>query len=118
MLVFSSATCAVLRRMVDPAPNASDYLGGSVAGIADVTGDGTPDILAGSYSRRRTGGRTPASALVFSGADGSLVRRITEAGGAGSDYFGQSLAVLPDINGDDFPDLAVGAIYDDTAQGC
>ncbi len=55
--------------------------------------------------------------LVFSGADGSLVRRITDAGGAGSDYFGQSLAVLPDINGNGFPDLAVGAIYDDTAQG-
>ncbi len=55
--------------------------------------------------------------LVFSGADGSLARRITDAGGAGSDYFGQSLAVLPDINGNGFPDLAVGAIYDDTAQG-
>ena len=116
VLVFSSATCAVLRRMVDPVPNSSDYLGGSVAGIADVTGDGTPDILAGSYSDDALAADAGA-ALVFSGADGSLVRRITDAGGAGSDYFGQSLAVLPDVNGDGFPDLAVGAIYDDTAQG-
>jgi hypothetical protein len=116
VLVFSSANCAVLRWMVDPVPNASDGVGGSVAGIADVTGDGTPDILAGAAGDDALAGDA-GSVLVFSGADGSLARRVTDAGGAGSDEFGQSLVVLPDINGNGFPDVAVGAIYDDTAQG-
>ena len=70
-----------------------------MAGAGDVNGDGAPDLLVGD-------GFGPV-VLVFSGADGSVLRTLDRPPGAGS--FGKAVAGIGDVNGDGAPDLLVGA---------
>ncbi len=96
-----------------------DELGIAVAGGGDIDGDGFDDILIGArlaeadYARYSGG----LSYLLFGGPDGVTGdlaaldgtdgMRIT--GVARFDQSGRAVAVLGDVNGDGFDDLAVGA---------
>ncbi|MCA9772919.1 MAG: FG-GAP repeat protein, partial [Myxococcales bacterium] len=85
------------------APN--DFLGRSVLGAPDLNADKTPDVLVGATQD----GFTIQHGFVrgLSGVDGSTL--FTIEGDAEGDKFGQSLAWVGDLDGDAFPDLAVGA---------
>ena len=87
---------------------------GAVPG--DVNGDGVPDFIVGAYLDDPAGGGTNAgSAYVFSGADGSLLYQVS--GDSTGDFFGNSVSIAGDVNGDGRADFIVGVILDDPAGG-
>lgn len=83
-----------------------DYFGESVAGIGDVNGDGTPDLLVGATGVERAGPHAGA-AYVYSGRDGSELHAID--GPAAESSFGTQVCGIDDVSGDGVPDFVVSA---------
>lgn len=100
-----TGTCAIRLEIWDPEGAIYDNLGYSVAGIGDVSGDGVPDFAAGEPGDDPVDDGNGA-VLVFSGADGSLLRRITDPSTAYRDNLGIDLHGIEDLNGDGVPDIA------------
>jgi len=90
--------------------SAGDLFGSSVAGPGDVNGDGFADLIVGAHWDDNNGSNA-GSARVFSGKDGSVL--YTFNGDSAGDSFGSSVAGAGDVNHDGWPDLIVGAPYDD-----
>ncbi|MDP6839596.1 MAG: tandem-95 repeat protein, partial [Planctomycetota bacterium] len=108
--VYSGSDGALLFSVLGAAPG--DELGYSLAGVADLSGDGIPDLILGA--RRSDGaGINAGSVRVVSGADGSDLYQLD--GTAPGDAFGQSVTGLGDVDGDGLGDYAVGAHHGDTA---
>lgn len=84
-----------------------DIFGYSMANAGDVNADGTPDFVVGSPFADPGGLSSAGSAFVYSGTDGSLLRRLD--GFASSDWLGFSVAGAGDVNGDGFADIIAGA---------
>ncbi len=89
-----------------------DGLGSSLATLEDLNGDGIIDLAVGARN---------AVWILFMNKDGTVKGKqkisVTDEGFNGmlsaSVFFGRSLAVLGDLNGDGFINLAVGATGDD-----
>ena len=102
-----------------------DYFGFGITSVRDLDGDGRDELVAGAIGD--PGGKTQRGAfwILFLNANGTVRARqlVNEQSGGfhGSldpnDWFGIALADLGDLNGDGFPDLAVGAIGDDDGGG-
>ena len=114
VVVFSGADGSVLWKAVDPEPGTGDWLGYSVEGIADVNGDGVPDVAGGAHRDDVQGVEDKGSVLLFSGVDGSVIRRITDSFGDPGDFFGFSIAAIEDLDQDSVADLIVGIPGRDT----
>lgn len=82
------------------------YFGSALTGIPDVNSDGVPDVLIGmpGYAFSWT---PPGSAFVYSGSDGTLIRRLD--GPSARSYFGQAVASVGDHDGDGVADFLIGA---------
>ena len=89
-------------------------LGGSLAVIADLDGDGVKDIIGGvphhigdpaSRSQILVGGKV----LVFSGKTGALLFDLEDPTEAEQGRFGYAVAALGDVDGDGFADILAGA---------
>ncbi len=90
--------------------------GRSVASLGDLNGDGVPDLAAGAS---KDGGMGTVHIMLMN-RDGTVkqtveINNATMNGPAlaDGDRFGESVALLEDLNGDGVPDLAVGAPGDD-----
>jgi hypothetical protein len=81
--------------------------GFSVASAGDINNDGYGDIAIGAYFERNEHASEVGSVFVYSGLDGSLLRKFFDGGYLS--YFGISVAAAGDINADGFDDLIVGA---------
>lgn len=84
-----------------------EWFGFALANAGDHDIDGIDDLYVGVPRADHASMRDAGSVLLFSGADGSLLRKWkgTQAG----ERFGSSIALLEDMNGDHRPDLLVGA---------
>lgn len=101
-----------------------DLFGSSCESIGDLDGDGIPELVVGAQGDdSESDGFSGAIYVLFLQSDGIVKRHVKIADGLGgmppsSIYgeFGSSCALLGDLDGDGVPDLAVGAIFDDTGE--
>jgi hypothetical protein len=98
--VFSGASGTALFGFAGT--TALDHLGNVVRLVPDLNGDGHGDIVINA--KILAGG---GQVRVRSGVDGSLIRVLDQS--TYGDGFGLSVAYVPDLNGDQFPELIVGA---------
>lgn len=101
--VISGATGHWIRHY--PALEFGDSFGLVPARAGDVNNDGVPDHVFGCQRFDQ-----PGYALVYSGADGSLLH--TFFGDTAGDGFGFDVDGVGDLNGDGYDDVAVGASED------
>ncbi|MEZ6015344.1 MAG: FG-GAP-like repeat-containing protein [Planctomycetota bacterium] len=98
----------------------SNDAGYHVLGLDDYDGDGVPEHAI-SYKLGAGNGGFPGAVEVYSGADGSLIRRHQGGifGVSNDARLGDGLALLGDLDGDGYRDYAVAAPSDDAsgAQG-
>lgn len=99
--LFDGRTGTVRRTYRSPAAMAGGLFGRSLAGIGDVNGDSIPDLAVGAI------GEGEDRVYVFGGTGGDLLYTL-QSSTEGHDHFGK-VAGLDDIDGDDVPDLLVGA---------
>jgi len=109
--VYSGKDGQLLREFSAPS---GDTFGSAVRGAGDVNQDGWDDVIIGA-SR---GNSARGYAKVFSGKDSSTLYTFT--GTASNQRFGFSVSGAGDVDGDLFPDLVVGSLWDDspTANNC
>ena len=100
-LVFSGLDGSVLLDISGP-----NSFGEVVNPVGDVNGDLVPDLLIGR-PRDSTNGNGIGTASVHSGSDGSVLHEFR--GDTFLANFGRSVSSAGDINGDQIPDLIVGA---------
>ena len=104
VFVYSGQTGALLHQ-IDPKGRVEDF-GFSVSTAGDVNQDGHDDLLIGApvtWHGIRKGG----SAFIYSGKGGHLLFQVDGLYEEGR--FGESVAYVGDINGDGYPDHAVGS---------
>ena len=104
-----------------PTLNNGDTFGRSVSVVGDVNGDGVVDVAVGADKDDTGGTHRGAVHILFMNADGTVSSSTKIAsqlnGGpalSDSDFFGRSIAAVGDLDGNGVPDLAIGAIGDDT----
>jgi hypothetical protein len=98
-----------------------DAFGGSVAGLGDLDGDGTPDLAVSAHLDGDGGNARGAVWVLFLNPNGTVKaeQKISALEGgfggalADGDGFGKSVANIGDLDGDGVTDLAVGATGDD-----
>ncbi|MDA1259506.1 MAG: integrin alpha [Planctomycetota bacterium] len=102
--IRSGADGAQIDRVLGAATG--DRLGAAVANAGDVTGDGIDDFLCGAPFH--DGGAADGGAVyLYNGATRSLVR--TWLGADAGGHFGASVAGGVDVDGDNVPDVIIGA---------
>ena len=107
-----------------PALENEDRFGNDVQGVGDLNGDGIPDLIVGARLDDDGGSSAGAVYVLYLAANGSAssYHKISETSGNGpnlgaSDFLGRGIANLGDIDGDGWPNIAVGAFGDDDGGG-
>jgi len=85
--------------------DSNDFFGSAVAGVGDTDGDGWPDFLVGSRYTTVGGSWWVGTAYLYSGRDGSLLRRID--GDPSRSFFAGSLDGVGDVDGDGHADYMI-----------
>ncbi|MEH6763807.1 MAG: T9SS type A sorting domain-containing protein [Aequorivita antarctica] len=96
---------------------AGDYFGGSVANIGDLNGDGIIDLAVGAYRDDDGGLNRGAVYILFMNTDGTVnnLQKISDIIGNFDTefndemFFGKSIDLMGDLNGDELIEIAVGA---------
>lgn len=107
--VYSGVDGSLLRRW--DGTQRAELHGYAVSGAGDVNKDGLDDLLVSALSAVSGPQQDTGSVFVYSGADGWQIYRWN--GDGPSTRFGHALAGAGDVDGDSFPDLLVGARFND-----
>ncbi|MCA9658698.1 MAG: FG-GAP repeat protein [Myxococcales bacterium] len=95
-----------------------DFSGHALAGGGDVNGDGFDDVIIGAYGADPGGDASGRAYVVFGTPSPAPILLADVAAGVGGfaldgelegDHAGAAVAIVGDINGDGFADVAVGA---------
>ncbi len=95
--------------------------GTAVAKTGDIDRDGYVDLLVGSYLADRdeiANDNTGAAYLYWGGPSPATTPALVFRGEADHSFFGVSVAGVGDVNGDDYPDIAVGAYQTPVVASC
>ena len=92
-------------------------LGGSVAAIGDINGDGFDDIIGGATHYNLLQENEGAALLFFGSAGGLSTTSVTLSMGQEQALFGASVSGAGDVDGDGLADFIVSANMYDTAGG-
>jgi len=119
--VTSVGKISALRGSFGGGLDVGDRFGSSAVDIGDLDGDGVSDLAIGSPQDDDGGIDRGAVWIVFLAPDGTVAREQKISSTAGGfvgaldddDRFGNAVSPLGDLDGDDIPDIAVGAPYDD-----
>lgn len=106
--VFSGATGDEIMRFEGQVE--TGLFGNCISNANDVDGDGVDDVIVGAKWENPAGDLS-GSAYIWSGADGSLIKRID--GGNPQDQLGCSVSGVGDLNGDGLNEILVGAMGKD-----
>lgn len=98
---------------VHPGDFSNEQYGRVTAALGDVDRDGVADYAIAVHANN-SNPRTTTLVDVRSGRDGSLLHRLT---GTETDRFGESVAGIPDVDGDGHDDVLVGAPLTPSASG-
>jgi hypothetical protein len=105
------------------ATTGATHFGASCAAVGDLDGNGVPELAVGANVDDTGFPDAGALYVLFLNPDGTVgsFEKIAHGLGVfptglleGSDRFGSSCASLGDLDADGFPELAIGAIFDDT----
>lgn len=103
-------------RVIDSHPRSDSAVGGAVAVLGDVNGDGVPDYAVGDLGRDGPGVDSGGSVFVIFGARRGGVVDVAGSRGVGyriwgapGDSVGGAVAAAGDVNGDGVPDVLIGA---------
>ena len=113
VLAFSGADGATLRTFAGTA--FGQGFGTALDGGADLDGDGVPDLVVGMPADDPAGVPDAGAAEARSGADGSVLWRVT--GTETLQKLGTAVAFVGDVDGDGVADVLVGAPRSDVAAG-
>ncbi len=109
---FSGQDGSLLYTIDDPTPRPGAVFGWHVTASGDFNQDGVSDVLVGAPYKDSDQYRSHGAAFVFSGIDGSLIYALKSPGLA-KPYatFGYRLNAVPDLNGDNIPEVLVSAPF-------
>lgn len=113
VVAFDGATGAKLYHINNVNPVSGEQFGSSIAGGYDLDADGVPDFVVGTHRDSTRVGTNSGSVLVVSGVDGSVIRKLHDEDGGLSDWLGMSVALIEDLDGDNVGDILAGAPGDD-----
>lgn len=103
--LFSGRSGSLLHTLTSPEAQSSGRFGTTVAGVGDVNGDGSGDVLVGGPDEASSAGRLH----LFSGADGTPLATLASPKDALNGSFSAALGTA-DVDGDGTPDVLVGAM--------
>ena len=110
--VFSGATGALVHTLVSPNRQIRGNFGLALAGVPDLDGDGRGEILVGAHGEDDVYDGAGV-AYVFNGATGAALGVLHTTAPSENSNFGAAVAAVPDVDGDGYADLLVGARYED-----
>ncbi len=106
--IFDGSSGEVLHSLISPNEQFSGLFGFSVAGVSDIDGDGSGDVVVGAPIERGEGVPFSAGrAYVFSGSNGDIIHSLVSPTQASGIRFGEVVETLGDFDGDRFPEIVV-----------
>ncbi|CAN5133633.1 hypothetical protein BH20ACT5_BH20ACT5_23100 [soil metagenome] len=109
----ASSAGQLLRTLQSPDPQSGSSFARPVASVANTNGGG--DILVGARNENSADGRPAAGrAHLYDGATGALLHTLESPNPQGRGFFGRAVSGVPDVDGDGFGDLLIGAPGEDS----
>jgi hypothetical protein len=91
---------------------AGAHFGWSVSGNGSVDADTSMDIVVGAPDHK-FGGLATGAAYIIRNINKANPGVSISVGSSAGDWYGASVAMVPDLDGDSYSDVAIGAPYDD-----
>jgi len=105
-LFYGSVLMGSAANLTFEGENTSDYFGRSVSGLGDVNLDGHEDFIIGANGYSNFTGK---AYIHFGGENPDNIEDAVFNGESESGSFGYCVSAAQDINGDEIPDIAIGA---------